>query len=112
MDHLSGNEKKATAAVKKLAMDVQKNEPVTLLYIMHTNFKEKSLPMPPADEVVFIEIYKDQTAFIKYISRSIFTNFVKSYGNLFLQAFNTPQPVFITTEVLTQIEGFARAGLK
>lgn len=109
---LPGNEKKATAALKKLAQDVKKNEPGTLLYMVHTpNFKEKSLPTPPEGEVVFLEIYEDQAAFIKHISGSVFTDFVKNYGNLFLQDFNTPPQVFMTTEVLTHLGGFVRNDL-
>ena len=110
---LPGNETKAITALKKLAQDVEQNEPGTLLYMVHTpNFKEKSLPTPAAGEVVFFEIYKDQAAFMKHITGPIFTTFIKNYGNLFLQDFNMPSQVFMTTEVLSQLGGFARAGLK
>ena len=110
---LPGNEKKATAALKKLVQDVKKNESGTLLYMVHKpNLKETSLPTPPKDEVVFFEIYEDQPAFIKHISGSVYTDFVKDYGNLFLHDFNTPPQVFITTEVLTLLGGFVRSDLK
>jgi len=109
---LPGNEKKATAALKKLAQEVQKNEPGTLLYMVYTpDFKEKNLPAPPAGEVVFFEIYKDKAAFTKHITGPAFTNFVKNYGHLFLQDFNTPPQLYITAEILTQVGGFARTGL-
>lgn len=109
---LPGNEAKATEALKKLAQDVQENEPDTLLYMVHIpNFKEKSLPTPPAGEVAFWEIYKDQDAFFKHVNGSIFLDFVKNYGELFLNDFNMPSQVFMTTEVLTQVAGFVRNDL-
>lgn len=110
---LPGNEKKVIAALKKLAKEVQKHEQGTLLYMVHTpNFKEKSLPTPPAGEVLFFEIYKDQAAFLKHISGSIFKNFVANYGSFFLNDFSVTPQVFMCTEVLTHIAGFARSGLK
>jgi quinol monooxygenase YgiN len=109
---LPGNEAKATEALKQLAKDVQANEPDTLLYMVHVpNFKEKSLPTPPAGEVFFWEVYKDQEAFFKHINGPVFLNFVKTYGELFLNDFNTPSQVFMTTEVLIQLGGFARTDL-
>lgn len=109
---LPGNEKKAYAALKKLAKDVQENEPGTLLYMVHIpNFKEKSLPAAPAGEVVFFEIYKDKAACTAHITGPIFTNFMKKYNNLFLTDFSATPQVFMTAEILTQLGGFARAGL-
>src|SRR4051812_21163152 len=96
---LPGNEKKVTEALKKLATDVQKNEPNTLLYMVHVpDFNEQSLPTPPAGEVVFFEIYKNKAAFMDHINGPDFKNFVKNYGSLFLQDLNTPSHVFMTTE--------------
>ncbi len=109
---LPGNEAKATEALTKLAQDVQENEPGTLLYMVHIpNFKEKSLPTPPAGEVVFWEVYTDQEAFFTHVNGAIFQEFVKTYGALFLNDFNTPSQVFMTTEVLTSIAGFTRGAL-
>jgi hypothetical protein len=109
---LPGNEKKATAALKKLALEVQKNEPTVLLYMIYIpDFKEKSLPTPPAGEVVFFEIYKDKSEFEKHLTAPAFTNFVKKYGKLFLQDFATTPNIFMTTETLKQLGGFARQGI-
>ncbi len=111
---LPGNEKKAKAALKKLASDVQKNEPSVLLYMIYIpDFKEQSLPTPPAGEVVFFEIYKDKSDFLKHIGKgSIYQDFVKKSGKLFLQNFSVVDPdIFMTTEILTQLGGFARQGI-
>lgn len=106
---LPGNEEKAIAVLQKLAQDVKANEPDTLLYMVHVpDFNQKSLPTPPAGEVEFWEIYKDQNAFFAHVNGPIFQEFVKNYGQLFLNDFNVPSQVFMTTKVLTQIEGFAR----
>jgi len=109
---LPGNEMKATAALNQLALDVKQHEQDTLLYMVHVpDFNEKSLPTPPAGEVVFWEIYKDQAAFFKHVNGDIFKNFVATYGGLFLSDFSATPQVFMTTEVLTQLGGFARAGV-
>ncbi|MWB93262.1 hypothetical protein GON26_02730 [Flavobacterium sp. GA093] len=106
---LPGNEAKATEALKQLALDVQENEPETIMYMVHVpNFKEKSLPTPAQGEVIFWEVYEDQEGFLKHVNGPIFQNFVKTYGELFLSDFSTPPQVFMTTEVLTLIEGFSR----
>jgi quinol monooxygenase YgiN len=106
---LQGNEKKAIKALKQLAQDVKENEPGTLLYMVNVpNLNEKSLPTPPAGEVVFWEIYKDQAAFQRHVGGSIFQNFVKTYGGLFLNDFSNPSQVYMMTEMLTQIGGFSR----
>lgn len=110
---LPGNEEKVCEALKKLAADVKENEPGTLLYMVHVpNFDEKSLPTPPAGEVVFFEIYQDQAAFFDHLNGSVFKNFVKDYGSLFLSDFSAVPQVFMTTEVLTSLGGFARAALQ
>jgi quinol monooxygenase YgiN len=109
---LPGNEEKVIPALKQLALDVQANEPGTLLYMVHVpNFKEKSLPTPPQGEVVFWEVYKDQSAFFDHVNGSIFKDFVRDYGSLFLSDFSAVPQVFMTTEVLTQLGGFARQDL-
>lgn len=109
---LPGNEEKAVAALKQLALDVQKNEPNTLLYMVHLpDFNQKMLPTPPAGEVVFWEIYKDQQAFFDHIGGPVFTDFVKNYGDLFLSDFNQPPQVFMLTEVFNTIGGFSRQEL-
>jgi quinol monooxygenase YgiN len=106
---LPGNEVKAATALTKLAQDVNEKEPGTLLYMVHVpNFNEKSLPTPPAGEVIFWEIYENQDAFFKHVNGPIFKEFVKTYGSLFLTDFNDPPQVFMITQVLTQIEGFSR----
>jgi quinol monooxygenase YgiN len=110
---LPGNEDKASEALKNLAADVQANEPGTLLYMVHVpNFDEKSLPTPPAGEVVFFEVYQDQAAFFNHINGHIFNDFVKNYGSLFLSDFSAVPQVFMTTEVLTFLGGFARPTLQ
>jgi quinol monooxygenase YgiN len=110
---LPRKEKKAMAALKKLALAVKKNEPGTLLYMVFTpDFKEKSLPMPPKGEVVFFEIYKNKAAFTKHITGSIFTNFVKKYGHMFLNDFSDPPQLYITAEILVKTGGFVRSSLK
>jgi quinol monooxygenase YgiN len=109
---LPGNEEKAIEVLKKLAQDVKENEPETLLYMVHVpNFEQKSLPTPPEGEVLFWEVYENQEGFLKHLNGPIFTEFVKNYGDLFLSDFSNPPQVFMTTEVLTQIEGFSRKAL-
>ena len=94
---LPGKEKKAVSALKKLAKDVEKNEKGTLLYMVHLpNFKQKSLPTPPAGKVVFWEVYADYDAFLTHIGGDIFKDFVATYGGLFLTDFSATPQVFMT----------------
>ena len=106
---LPGNEEKAIKALNDLAIQVKKEEPGTLVYLVHVpNFNEKSLPTPAAGEVIFFEVYKDKEASIAHISGPAFQNFIKTYGNLFLNDFSDPSQIYITLEVMTQIAGFIR----
>lgn len=109
---LTGKENEAIAALHNLAKEVEKTEPDTLLYMVHVpNFKAKSLPTPPIGEVVFWEVYSDVNAFNKHITGPAFQNFLKTYGNLFLTDFGNPPQVYMTTETLIQLGGFARANI-
>src|SRR4051812_33703630 len=109
---LPGNETKALYALTKLAADVQKNEPDTLLYMVHTpDFNEASLPTPPAGEVIFFEVYKDKNAFLKHVQGKVFLSFLKNYSDLFLKYSEDNSTVFVTLELLTQVAGFIRTKL-
>lgn len=106
---LSGNEEKAHKALKHLAIQVQNEEPGTLIYVVYLpDFAEISLPTPPSGEVIFFEAYKDKEAFNTHINGPIFKNFTKTFGHLFLNDFSNPSQVYFSLEVLKQLGGFIR----
>jgi quinol monooxygenase YgiN len=104
---LPGNEDNAIAALKKLAEQVQQQEPGTLIYTIFTpDFKEKSLPTPPAGEVTFIEIYENNDAFMAHINGIAYQDFLTNYGQLFLNDFGGKP--FVTFGVIEKQAGFFR----
>jgi quinol monooxygenase YgiN len=110
-----GQETPAIAALKKLAVQVKKNEKDTLIYLVHTpDLKEACLPTPSPLEIVFFEVYRNKAAFIAHVTGPIFTNFVKQYGALFLSTTvqcgdgtSSTNP-FVLVDILTRKAGFIR----
>jgi quinol monooxygenase YgiN len=100
----------AIAALKKLALDVQNQEPGTLLYqIFIPNMGESSLPPAVSTEVTFIEIYTNIQAFDDHINGEIFKCFVAVKGDLFVKDFNGN--IYMTGEKLSTVGGFIRPEL-
>ena len=80
----------ALAALSALADRVQRSEPDTWAYIIHTG-ADQSLPPVGDDEIIFIEIYKDIQAFLGHIHGAAYVDFIKDHGNLFVQV--PPSPI-------------------
>jgi len=103
---LPGKEEEAIHALKKLATQVEEGEPDTHAYLVHTpDFSQANLPTPPAGEVVFFEIYKNQKAFEAHVNGPVFTGFVKQHGDLFLSSNGQP---YVTVEMFHHQAGFIR----
>lgn len=103
---LQGKEIEAIHILKKLAKQVQEKESDTLVYLVHTpDLEQTNLPTPPAGEVIFFEIYKDQTAFNAHVNGPVFSNFVKEYSHFFLCNLGKP---YVTLELLKHQAGFIR----
>jgi quinol monooxygenase YgiN len=114
-----GKEKLATAALRRLARKVQRQEAGTLIYLAHVpDMRQPSLPTPSNLEVVFFEVYKDKAAFLAHVTGDTFQNFVKEHADLFL----CPPPTacddgtsvvgpFITVKFLERKAGFIRPEL-
>lgn len=107
---LPGCEQAADEALKKLAEDVLKNEPDTLMYFVHTAFlhdaRLQSLPPLAPQTVVFFETYRNADAFLEHLNGPVFTTFVKNYGELFV--FTNGKP-FTTVSFLRTRAGFVRS---
>ena len=94
------------AALKALVIKVQQAEPDTWAYTVHTpDFNQPSLPTPAAGEVIFFEIYKDEAAFLSHVSGPVFTDFVATFGDMFLSSHGRP---YTTLEIMIQEAGFFR----
>ncbi len=104
-----GKEAKVIPALKKLAVNVKKNEPDTLVYLVHTpDMTQTNLPTPPANQVVFFEIYKDEAAFKAHIDGADFKNFVANYGKMFVSSNGSP---YVTALMLQHEAGYIRAAM-
>jgi quinol monooxygenase YgiN len=99
----------AIEALQTLALRVEKEEPNTLMYTVHTPyFTYLNVPTPADGEIIFSEIYKDESAFHAHVSGDIFVNFLKDYASLFLC--NEGKPV-VTLKIMSREAGFIRHNL-
>jgi predicted enzyme related to lactoylglutathione lyase/quinol monooxygenase YgiN len=109
---LPGCEAQAAVALKQLAADVFANEPGTLFYSVHVpetaNPALRSLPTPSAADVVFYESYANTEAFQAHVNGPLFTNFVRTYGALFVAPSSTPGQPLMLVEFLDRTAGFSR----
>jgi len=104
-----GCEEEAFKALSDLASSVYANEPNTLIYFVHRQYPPNPdlISKPPVEPstVVFFEAYRDAQAFLEHVNGEIFTQFVKQYGNLFIQENNGP---FTFVDFLQLQAGFVR----
>lgn len=114
-----GKESEAIPALKALASKVEALEPDTLLYIPQSiNTKGYSNPTPNPNDILFVEMYKDQAAFDYHLygpngqedPSGSFVDFVKEYGHLFEWDKGTNMPKMIVT-ALNAFSGFVREGM-
>lgn len=106
MDDFKRQKERSVAVLKQLAKQVQEREPDTWMYLCHTpDFTQPSLPTPSENDIIFFEIYKNESAFYAHVKGKTFTEFVKKHGHLFLQSNGKP---FVVLEILTRLGGFVR----
>ena len=113
---LEGKKSEAIPALEALASKVQATEPGTLLYIPQSiNTKGYSDPKPNPNDIVFVEMYKDQAAFDFHLygpngqddPSGTFVDFVKKYGDLFEWNKTSDMPKMLVTS-LNAFTGFVR----
>lgn len=103
-----GSESAAKAALKKLAKDVQKNEPHTLLYLIHMpDMSQQSFPPASPQEIIFTEGYKSKQHFLDHINGPVFKAFMAKHACLFA-AFDGDTHPFMQVEYLRREGGFVR----
>jgi quinol monooxygenase YgiN len=105
-----GNEAAARAALTELAADVEKREPGTLMYLIHSPNLDpnvKIFPPPTANQVLFLEGYKDQAAFLKHHGGKSIREFIGQHGGLFLNMYAPTLP-FMITQGMELVHGFIR----
>lgn len=101
-----GHEEPAVAALKELAAEVERSEPFTLLYLIHTTIQDGSRPTPPANEVVFVSGWPDREAFQQHLDGPVFKEWSKKYARLFLT--DDSGGLFVTGEFINRQAGFVR----
>ena len=102
-----GQEEAADAALARLVDEVKAGEPGTLDYLVHKG-APTSLPPTAATEIVFVEVYEDEAAFLKHIKGPVFTGFLRDHGDLFEQNFPPNAGPYMATSTLERINGFVR----
>nr|WKF61250.1 hypothetical protein HUO10_005781 [Paraburkholderia busanensis] len=104
-----GCEEAADAALRALALEVERQEPDTLTYLVHRHRPDtpKLQSLPPGDPltVLFFETYRNADAFLRHVNGPVFTQFVQQHGDLFVQSNGKP---FTTVEFLDTLAGFVR----
>lgn len=113
-----GKEEETVPVLKKLAKQVRKHEPDTLMYLVHFPFLEfpkkydfKSEPATRPGAVTFVETYASWKAFHAHFEGKVFTNFVKKHGHLFVQgkaADGEPSKPFTQVVFMKKVAGFIR----
>lgn len=115
-----GNEKKVKKALVVAAAEIKKKEKGTLRYLVHyarldfpKKYSFKSEPKQRPGSVTFIETYESWNAFNAHVKGEPFNNFLKKYGNLFVQdeekECEDSKP-FIQVVFLEEVAGFDRLG--
>ncbi|MBM3855021.1 MAG: antibiotic biosynthesis monooxygenase [Verrucomicrobia bacterium] len=105
----------ACTALRQLARAVRKNEPDTLLYLIHLpDPKGLSLPTQSPLVVTFFEVYRNKAAFLAHLNGKIFQAFVARHRDLFLTTTATGddgKPVvspFVLVDALRREAGYVR----
>ncbi len=116
---IKGKESEALPALEALASKVQASEPGTLLYIPQSiNGQGYSDPKPNPNDIVFVEMYKDQAAFDFHLygpngqrdPSGTFVDFVNEYGHLFEWNKTADMPKMVVT-ALNAFTGFVREAM-
>lgn len=105
-----GNEARAYAALGALAAQVKATEPDTWFYLIHTpNFDPgiNIYPPPSPMQVAFVEGFKNRDAFLKHRDGPSLTNFIATYGALFLNMYGPTSP-FVIVQTMELAIGFIR----
>ncbi len=97
----------AEAALTKLADAVFQSEQDTWGYLVHSG-AAGSVPPSTPDTIVFVEIYKDQAAFLAHVNGPAFQGFLQQYGDLFVSAPGAKGPFFLVQN-MSRIQGFVRS---
>ncbi|MEE4174118.1 MAG: antibiotic biosynthesis monooxygenase family protein [Xanthomonadales bacterium] len=94
-------------ALQELVDTVHGNEPGTLGYLVHQG-AAGSLPPTAAEQIVFLEIYRDEDAFQAHLHGKPFKQFLKDHEALFVMNFDPSCGPFMEVKTLERVAGFLR----
>jgi quinol monooxygenase YgiN len=105
-----GNERQAYTALDALAAQIERSEPDTWFYLIHTPDFDPSIniyPPPAPLQVAFVEGYKDRDAFLAHHHGPNLAKFIATYGKRFLNMYGPTSP-FVILQTLELAVGFIR----
>jgi quinol monooxygenase YgiN len=107
-----GNRQAVADALVDYVKAVKDNEPGTYMYTVSlADESPDSLAIPPnqIDQVTYNSAWKDHDSFVAHTKESVYQDFLKEHGDLFVQTIpgSTMHP-YMTTSVLKRIAGFLR----
>jgi quinol monooxygenase YgiN len=106
---LSGRRDQALAALKILALEVQREEPFVLMYSIHVPHPHvTSFPTPSECEVLFFSVFTDLAAFKAHLDGPVFRAWMDQYSHLFL---TKNDDLFVISEFLDRATGFVRTDM-
>lgn len=95
------------AALRELVATVHGNEPGTLAYLVHQG-AAGSLPPTAAEQIVFLEVYRDEEAFKAHLHGKPFQQFLEDHQALFVMNYDPACGPFMEVKTLGRIAGFVR----
>jgi quinol monooxygenase YgiN len=108
-----GNTHKVREALVHYVRQVREHEPETLMYtasIPDTSADSPNTPPVVHDRLIYNSSWTDFQAFLDHGSGSIYQDFLKEHGDLFVQALGQPTSnhPYMTTSVMKRFAGFFR----
>jgi hypothetical protein len=85
---------------------VQRKEPFTTMYLIHTSVAQGSRPTPAPNEVVFVSGWPDRAAFQQHLHGPVFQRWKDKHLGLFLT--DDSGELFVTSGFMDRRAGFVR----
>lgn len=103
--HVPDRRDEAIDALRELVLEVERREPDTYMYCLHTSVVEGSLPPPAGNEIIFLGAWKDRAAFDSHRYGDVFTNWLEQHLHLFVR---NDDNLYVSPQFAERFAGFVR----